>query len=383
MLSPIEGVYMSRPLLQRKPIRLFIIFTLAFIVSFPIIRPFEVVTAQTLDQTQYFNREFAWDYDGNHWVWNLSIPSTLYYAYKEVPDSYRIRSGPAGYDLMVTTQDSYLQSLVTKINETATQNEYSSYDEISFVLAFVQSIPYSTDLNSTGYQEYPRFPIETLVDQTGNCDCKSILFATLTVMLGYDAVFINPPDHLAVGIMGNFSGSYWTYNNQNYYYCETTGIGFQIGQLPDEFKNQEAYVYPIDESQQYVLNLQTTSSIKPIPTISSNTPEPTPALEPNPTASPSITQPIIQPAAPISINLISDNPILFIIIALAIVFSIVITIKTASPKEKPHVNPTISQEPSVPQAAVANLESNKFCIYCGSSNKSFAVYCEKCGKKIA
>jgi len=29
-----------------------------------------------------------------------------------------------------------------------------------------------------------------------------------------------------------------------------------------------------------------------------------------------------------------------------------------------------------------NDETKKFCIYCGESNKPYAIYCEKCGKKI-
>jgi uncharacterized membrane protein YvbJ len=28
------------------------------------------------------------------------------------------------------------------------------------------------------------------------------------------------------------------------------------------------------------------------------------------------------------------------------------------------------------------MDTNKFCIFCGSSNKEYAAYCEKCGKKI-
>lgn len=376
---------MSRPLLSRKPVRLLIIFTLAFIVSLPIIRPFEVVTAQSPDQSQYYNRDCAWDYDGNHWTWNLSIPVALYDAYKAVPDSTRIQNGPSGYDFCVTTKDSYLQGLVEKLNETVTQLGYGSLDQINFILAFVQSIPYKSDLNTTGYEEYPRFPIETLVDQAGDCDCKSVLFATLTLMMGYGAVFISPTDHLAVGVLGNgLSGTYWTYENRTYYYAETTGTGFKVGQLPDEFKGQSAYVYPIDESHQYVLESQATPSNEPAPTISPNTP--TPTLEPNPAASPSptIAGPTIQPNEPLSFNLISDNPILFILIVLAIVTSIIVAVKSAKKPEKSQpLNQTVSPEPSTPQVTSTNLEGNKFCIYCGSSNKSVALYCEKCGKKIA
>ena len=37
-----------------------------------------------------------------------------------------------------------MQTLADKLNETATQHGYGSYNEVNFVLAFVQSIPYKT-----------------------------------------------------------------------------------------------------------------------------------------------------------------------------------------------------------------------------------------------
>ena len=203
------------------------------------------------------------------------------------------------------------------------------------------------------------------MDDVGDCKSHSILFATLMLILGYGTVFINPPDHLAVGILGNnLQGTYVTCNNQTYYYCETTGVGFTIGVLPQQFNGQTVNVYPIDVSEQYIPNLQATST------------EPNPAISPN--------SPTIQPVLPISVNLISGDPILFILIILAIVISIAVTVKTAGKsKQRSPLSQTVSSEPSSPKVADANLESSKFCIYCGSSNKSFAVYCEKCGKKIA
>jgi hypothetical protein len=397
----IEDVGMHRTPLSCKPVRLLMIFALVLIVSLPIIRPFEVVTAQTPDQSQDYNREFAWNYGGNHWTWNLSIPVALYDAYKAVPDSTRTRNGPSGYDMMITTKDSYIESLSEKLNETATQLGYGSYDKINFVLAFVQSITYSSDFNTTGYEEYPRFPIESLVDQTGDCDCKAIFFAALTLTMGYGTVFINPTDHLAVGVLGNdLHGTYWTYKNQTYYYAETTGTGFKIGDLPDEFKGQSAYIYPIDESNQYVLDSQGASVNAPNLTISPFTgdaPTPTPNSGTAPINTPNISQPTMQPVQPISLNLISDSPIFFIIVVVAIGISIAITIKTAkNPRETKLNKQTLSTQPSLSQSGNPNpqddkpldkidatLETGKFCIFCGSSNKSFASYCEKCGKQIA
>ena len=378
---------MGKTRLNSKPIKLLIIFTLACIVSLPIISPFQTVTAQSRNETQYYDRLFAWDYQGHHWTWNLSVPAASYAAYKAVPDSVRTQFGADNFGYFTSTQDSYLRSLAEKLNESSTQLGYSSYDQVNFVLAFVQSIPYQTDNVSTGYQSYPRFPIETLVDQVGDCKSHSTLFATLTLILDYGTVYINPPDHLAVGILGNnLKGTYWTYNSQTYYYCETTASGYTIGQLPDQFSGQTANVYSVDENQQYVPPLQGITSIDPNPTITATTPEPSsiPTFEPNPTTSPNVTGPTVQPALPMSLNLISEAPILFIIIVAAVAICIIVAFKSAkNPKEQPIVTQAISSEPSVIETADSSSDSNKFCIYCGSSNKSYASYCEKCGKNIA
>jgi hypothetical protein len=314
----------------------------------------------------------------------------LYEAYVAVPDSVRTQIPLSGFGYFTTTEDSYLRSLVAKLNATASQQGYSPYQEVNFVLAFVQSIPYATDLNSTGYQDYPRFPVETLVDNVGDCKSHSILFATLTLMLGYGAVFINPPDHLAVGILGNnLQGTYWTYDNQTYYYCETTGEGFTIGELPAQFDGESAYVYPINTSEQYVVNVQSISSTEPNPSsvpYNPNAPEATPTFEPVPatTPSPTVAGPTIQPVQPLSLNLISDDPILFVLIIAAIGLCIAVVIRPVKiGKEKTVPQQTVSPETSSPKAEEADLARDKFCIYCGSSNRAFAVYCENCGKKIA
>jgi len=380
---------MRKPPLRRKPLDLLIVVALAFLACSPIIFSFGV-TAQTQEQTQFYSREFAWNYGGEYWIWNLSVPTTLYEAYIAVPDSVRTQIPLSGFGYFTTTQDSYLQSLVAKINATAARQGYSPYQEVNFVLAFVQSIPYATDLNSTGYQDYPRFPVETLVDNVGDCKSHSILFATLTLMLGYGVVFINPPDHLAVGVEGNnLQGTYWTYDNQTYYYCETTGEGFTIGQLPAQFNGESAYVYPIVTSEQYVVNVQSVLAIEPNPSSAPygpNTPKTTSVIGPNPTATPlpTLAGPTIQPVQPVSLNLISDDPVLFVLIVAAIglcIAAVIKPIKISRGKTVPQQ--TVSSETNSPKAEEANLARNKFCIYCGSGNKPFALYCENCGKKIA
>ncbi len=387
IVTVVDMFKMGRPSEKQKRTRLLIILTLALIISMPILLPYRAA-AQT---DGYFNKSFAWDYNGKHWTWNLSIPQSLYEDYKSVPVSTRTRDGPAGYGFCTTTQDSYVQVLAQKLNDTTNQLGYNSFDKVSFVLAFVQSLPYTSDSVTTGHDEYPRFPIETLVDDGGDCEDTSILFATLTLIMGYGTVYINPPDHYAVGILGNnLHGTYWTYptgSNKTYYYCETTGDGFKIGQLPDEFQGKSAYIYQIDENKQYVSNVEVTPPIEPTPLptdAQSITTQPTPYIQPNPTAStsPSIAQPSVQPVLPLSFNLISENPIFFIIILFAIIASVVLAVWSVIKPKSLRLAESAPSEPSIPQESSDFSEGTKFCIFCGSSNKAYAAYCETCGKQI-
>jgi ribosomal protein L40E len=86
---------------------------------------------------------------------------------------------------------------------------------------------------------------------------------------------------------------------------------------------------------------------------------------------------------PLSINLITDNPLLFILIAFAVVASVTLAVwSVRRPKAKPIRTESVftSQESSVQESAQSS-EGNKFCIFCGANNKKYAVFCEKCGKK--
>jgi hypothetical protein len=186
--------------------------------------------------------------------------------------------------------------------------------------------------------------------------------------------------------LGNdLRGTFWTYpegSNKTYYYCETTGDNFKIGQLPEAFQGQSAYIYTIDERKQFVPQVVALPTSEP--TGAPVTTSSTPTLQPNPTGStsPTITEPSIQPVLPLSFNLIADNPLFFILIAFAIIISISLAVwSTRKTKRQPAEAPA-APVPIIQQAEIANSEGSKFCIFCGSSNKAFAVYCVNCGKQI-
>ncbi len=58
----------------------------------------------------------------------------------------------------------------------------------SRILSTVQNgIEYMDDESSTGYQEYGRFPLQTLAERKGDCECSAILVCSLLSMCGFDS----------------------------------------------------------------------------------------------------------------------------------------------------------------------------------------------------
>jgi len=62
----------------------------------------------------------------------------------------------------------------------------TSRETIDFVGSFVQQLPYTSDRVTTPYDEYPRFPLETLYEKGGDCEDTAILAATILKEMGYD-----------------------------------------------------------------------------------------------------------------------------------------------------------------------------------------------------
>ena len=114
-------------------------------------------------------------------------------------------------------------------------------------VAFVQSLEYTSDDLTTGFDEYPRYPYETLYESGGDCEDTAILTAALLQELGYGVVLIELPGHMAVGVKcsEDTSGYYYLDNGIRYCYLETTNINWEVGQLPDEYIEEKAILKQI------------------------------------------------------------------------------------------------------------------------------------------
>ena len=171
------------------------------------------------------------------WSWDFNISLQRLNSYKDFAVEKR-----RNYGRMITTRDDTLVEAAGEFHNASRRKGYDGEKEVSFVLSFIQSLDYTSDKVTTGYDEYPRFPLETLADRGGDCEDTSILFATLIILLEYDAVLflipgtVDEPGHMAVGVAGSdLSGTNVIHNGKEYYYAETTGSDWGIGDIPPEY----------------------------------------------------------------------------------------------------------------------------------------------------
>ncbi len=133
----------------------------------------EVITARpVLDG--YVVRTYEWIYEGEERVWNALLSYDLYQIYRgRLRTSYAERYEYGDY-VLDPLDDPTLEELAGVLWNRA-QEDPEAF--IEWTLAFVQGgIGYQPDPPG---QEWPLYPIETLVDMVGDCEDTAILFVSL------------------------------------------------------------------------------------------------------------------------------------------------------------------------------------------------------------
>ena len=204
----------------------------------------------------------------------LTIPLRDYREYKERPrPSYRndlsrnemAKDFLTGYSSMTADpdDDAIIDSVIRQLNEMAIANNLSGREKLDFVLTFVQSLAYTGDVATTPYfDEYPRYPVETLFEQRGDCEDTSILAAAILSEMGYDVALLlfEELDHMGLGITFPDEAEIKMYGNswirdddgdgegeddeRRYWYLDTSG-SWTIGWCPAEYAQTPAWVFPV------------------------------------------------------------------------------------------------------------------------------------------
>lgn len=148
-----------------------------------------------------------------------------------------------------TYDEPYLSNVVKAFTDYQQANDLSDSATLAHMTAFVQGLKYTKDDVTAGFDEYPRYPVETLLHRGGDCEDTAILLASLFRSFGYGAVLLSPPGHMAVGVKSSGeTGGYIEHQGNRYSYIETTGEGWNVGEIPEAYRGKEVKVYDIGEA---------------------------------------------------------------------------------------------------------------------------------------
>ena len=203
---------------------------------------------------------------------------------------YELLDHPGGsihYSLNVAASESLLEYYIEKNHALISNNDFAQFvtpsalkpiadclwriysDDEDFangVLMVVHQIPYEET-------RPPKYPVETIVANKGDCDLFSYIAASVMKAGGLDVVlfYYESEEHMNVGVSlsrnPNFSRGtvdYALHNGTRYYMAECTGgnwqDGWRVGECPDELKGVTLQVITLENCEQYAPGQVSTSS---------------------------------------------------------------------------------------------------------------------------
>ncbi len=181
----------------------------------------------------------------------VSIPPSLYDYYSNMSNTINTDSDYANF---VTPQA--VEPIAESIQNITRNLPYSNEQFADAVLTLVHQIPYA--ING------PQYPVETLVDNSGDCVALSLLAASIMQAGGLDVVLILytgiNPEHMNVGVYLPYTPVYHTagmaptdfvYDNKTYWTAETTpGANWKVGDQSASLANAEPVIIPLNNTEQ-------------------------------------------------------------------------------------------------------------------------------------
>lgn len=147
-----------------------------------------------------------------------------------------------------------ISALALTLKDIASKNGISEDKKLAqFVISFCQYVPYKKDSPPfqflIEFDEYPKYPIETLLENAGDCEDKAMLSAVLLRELGYETALVLFPGHMAIGVglteTISPDDNYYLFDNIKYLYTEISNNDWPIGVIPNELKNKPHLLFPL------------------------------------------------------------------------------------------------------------------------------------------
>jgi len=190
----------------------------------------------TTGQGASTEQSYTWHYAERTWNLTHRFSTEHYRFFRTLP---RILDYTKYTDYVNDPRDDdQLQSLIDALERLAAEAGLDAWEKLNLVIAFVQSIPYVSESC-----EYPRYPLETLVERKGDCEDAAILAAALLRQMRFDVVLLAflEENHMALGVRlippVPVEYSPYAWNGGTYYYLEPTTVGWEIGEIPDLYRS--------------------------------------------------------------------------------------------------------------------------------------------------
>jgi len=175
---------------------------------------------------------FSWEYQSIDYSISLSLSEGTYDYYKSKDHTCCYED--EDYLKYSTPNAGYVVEIAQSLENMAIENGYTTQlEKAEFILAFVGTIPYVLDPEDD--YDHPKYPIETLWENGGDCEDSSALYSSIMEALGYETILVlvdvksEPSDpwggHVLVGIyIPGHSGESFSLSGDSkpYYIAETT-----------------------------------------------------------------------------------------------------------------------------------------------------------------
>jgi len=199
-----------------------------------------------------YDRTFTWHSHGETWTWKIAVPQSLHAYYDAKwyrPVCYDV--GPCNWYVYVTDPDddpfieTLSENLLGAIAAFYNDSPSAYYGFLQFALDFVTgAIPYTLDSLPN---EWPRYPLETLVEVVGDCEDTAILYCSIVRPQVQTTHLLFFPTHVASAVpvdwsfvdSRDYTVGYYEYQGAYYAFCETTGDPpgyWRVGELPDSLR---------------------------------------------------------------------------------------------------------------------------------------------------
>ncbi|MBU0460907.1 MAG: hypothetical protein KJ771_08950 [Nanoarchaeota archaeon] len=169
-----------------------------------------------------------WTHQGLTYSTQFGIAEDKYWHYKSQERS----SCCDDWTKFVTPYDPTIQTIAQDVADVSISKGDSNKAQIA--INFVESMIYEYDIEYISQPEWPKYPIETIIDQRGDCEDTSFLMASILEALNYDTIILIYSDHAAIGVWcDSCYGTYYNYKGKKYFFLETTGYAdnWEIGKI--------------------------------------------------------------------------------------------------------------------------------------------------------